>query len=317
MSQPMIEVSNLSRSFGGSKVLNGVSFTAPEGSITALLGPNGAGKTTLVRILSTVIRPDGGQARIAGMDVESDPAGIRGVISLTGQYAAVDELLTGEENMRLTAQLWRVPATDTSARISRLLEEFDLSDASQRQVKTWSGGMRRKLDLAMSLLGRPKVLILDEPTTGLDPSSRIALWNIVRELAADGMTILLTTQYLEEADKLAHMVLMLHNGQIVESGTPKQLKSQLAGSTLAVKVAEHDVTNARNLINSLQIEQSQLDSTTLSIATDSSARQLHRILGALLESSIAVEETSLMPPTLDDVFLNLVNNQSTERKVSV
>lgn len=317
MSQPMIEVSNLSRSFGTSNVLNGVSFNAEEGSITALLGPNGAGKTTLVRILSTVIRPNGGYARIAGIDVESNPSGVRGVISLTGQYAAVDELLTGEENMRLTAKLWRVPTKNASARISRLLEELDLSHAAHRQVNTWSGGMRRKLDLAMSLLGSPRVLILDEPTTGLDPSSRIALWKIVRELAEDGMTILLTTQYLEEADKLAQMVLMLHNGQIVASGTPGQLKSRLAGSSLTLRVAEHDIAGAQNLINSLQMDQAKLDSTTLSISTDGSAEQLHRVLGTLLASSITIEETSLVPPTLDDVFLNLIKEQPTMRKVSV
>lgn len=311
MSQPMIEVNELKRSFGTSRVLNGVSFEVPKGSVTALLGPNGAGKTTLVRILSTVIQPDGGSARIDGVDVVSSADQIRGMISLTGQYAAVDELLTGMENMRITAKLWRVPTPEQPARIKRLLEEFDLIDAANRQVKTWSGGMRRKLDLAMSLLGNPKVLILDEPTTGLDPSSRLALWNIVRELADGGMTILLTTQYLEEADKLADSVLMLHNGTVVKSGTPQQLKSQLASSTLTMSIPADEMESAIHLLASIEIKSERLDQFRLSMSTDGSPEQMHRISGVLLDSNIPVESLSLMPPTLDDVFLNLVNTPST------
>ena len=227
-----VKAAGLRKAFRGKTVLDGVDLAVPAGRIAALLGPNGAGKTTLIRILATLLRPDAGTATVAGHDLLADPAGVRRSISLTGQYAAVDDMLTGEENLRMMARLRHLPARAARGRAAELLAAFELADARRRLVKTYSGGMRRRLDLAVSLIARPELLVLDEPTTGLDPRSRDQLWSAVQGLADDGVTVLLTTQYLAEAEQLADQVAVLHQGRIVAEGTAGQLKSGLGADSL-------------------------------------------------------------------------------------
>jgi ABC-2 type transport system ATP-binding protein len=227
-----VNAAGIRKAFGAQPVLDGVDLAVPAGQIFALLGPNGAGKTTLIRILATLLRPDAGTATVAGHDLLADPAGVRRCISLTGQYAAVDDMLTGEENLRMMARLRHLGPREARERATRLLAEFDLDDARRRLVKTYSGGMRRRLDLAASLIARPELLFLDEPTTGLDPRSRDQLWSAVRSLADDGVTVLLTTQYLAEAEQLADHVAVLHQGRIVAEGTADELKSAAGAASL-------------------------------------------------------------------------------------
>jgi ABC-2 type transport system ATP-binding protein len=227
-----VNAKGIRKAFGAKTVLDGVDLTVPAGQIFALLGPNGAGKTTLIRILATLLRPDAGTATVAGHDLLADPVGVRRAISLTGQYAAVDDMLTGEENLRMMARLRHLGPREARDRAARLLAEFDLDDARRRLVKTYSGGMRRRLDLAASLVARPELLFLDEPTTGLDPRSRDQLWAAVRELAADGVTVLLTTQYLAEAEQLADRVALLHQGRIAAEGTADELMSSVGATSL-------------------------------------------------------------------------------------
>jgi ABC-2 type transport system ATP-binding protein len=230
--QAAIEVAGLTKSFGDVAVLHGIDLTVPTGTVYALLGPNGAGKTTMVRILSTLIAADEGDARVAGFDVASQPDRVRRSIGVTGQFSAIDQLLTGRENLRLMADLAHLPAREAADRVDELLARFGLADAADKRVAAYSGGMQRRLDLAMTLVGRPRLIFLDEPTTGLDPRSRRDLWQIVRELLADGVTIFLTTQYLEEADQLAHTVGLLDGGRLVAEGTPDELKALAGGETL-------------------------------------------------------------------------------------
>jgi len=234
MNQPAtaIEVRGILKSYGDHPVLQGIDLTVPTGTVYALLGPNGAGKTTMVRILSTLTTADDGTARVAGFDVRTHPGGVRRSIGVTGQFSAIDELLTGRENLRLMADLAHLPAREAAARTDELLARFDLVEAADRRSATYSGGMRRRLDLAMTLVSRPRVIFLDEPTTGLDPRSRRDLWQIVHELLADGVTIFLTTQYLEEADRLADTVGLLDGGRLVAEGTPTELKERAGGETL-------------------------------------------------------------------------------------
>ena len=227
-----VKAEGIRKAFRGKTVLDGVDLAIPAGRIAALLGPNGAGKTTLIRILATLLRPDAGTATVAGHDLLADPAGVRRAISLTGQYAAVDDMLTGEENLRMMARLRHLPPRAARDRAAELLAQFDLADARRRLVKTYSGGMRRRLDLAVSLVARPELLFLDEPTTGLDPRSRDQLWSAVKDLAGDGVTVLLTTQYLAEAEQLADNVAVLHQGRIVAEGTAGELKSSLGVASL-------------------------------------------------------------------------------------
>ena len=229
---PAIEVTGIAKSYGDHAVLRGIDLTVPTGTVYALLGPNGAGKTTMVRILSTLINADGGEARVAGFDVKTQPNGVRRSIGVTGQFSAVDDLLTGRENLRLIADLAHLPTREAGARVDELLTRFELTDAADRRVATYSGGMKRRLDLAMTLVSRPRVIFLDEPSAGLDPRSRRDLWQIVRELLLDGVTIFLTTQYLEEADQLAHTVGLLDGGRLIATGTPAELKAQAGGETL-------------------------------------------------------------------------------------
>ena len=227
-----IEVTGIAKSYDDQPVLRGIDLTVPTGTVYALLGPNGAGKTTMIRILSTLIAADRGEARVAGFDVRAQPDGVRRSIGVTGQFSAIDELLSGRENLRLMADLAHLPAREAGARVDELLARFGLADAADRRAATYSGGMKRRLDLAMTLVSRPRLIFLDEPTTGLDPRSRRDLWQIVRELLADGVTIFLTTQYLEEADQLAHTVGLLDSGRLVATGTPAELKAQAGGETL-------------------------------------------------------------------------------------
>jgi ABC-2 type transport system ATP-binding protein len=228
-----VKAEGIVKSFGGAKrVLDGVDLAVEKGAIFALLGPNGAGKTTLVRILATLLKPDAGTATIAGHDLRTDPAGVRRSISLTGQYAAVDDVLTGRENLVMMARLLRLPTPRARQRAAELLTAFDLDDAAGKRVKTYSGGMRRRLDLAVSVIARPPLIFLDEPTAGLDPRSRNQLWDVVRGLAADGVTVLLTSQYMEEADRLADTVAVLHHGRIIAQGTPGQLKARHDSASL-------------------------------------------------------------------------------------
>jgi ABC-2 type transport system ATP-binding protein len=227
-----IEVAGIAKSFGDQQVLRGIDLTVPAGTVNALLGPNGAGKTTMVRVLSTLIAPDAGQARVAGSDVVTQPDGVRRSIGVTGQFSAIDELLTGRENLRLMADLAHLSRRAAPERVDELLDRFGLSDAADRRAATYSGGMKRRLDLAMTLVSRPRLIFLDEPTTGLDPRSRRDLWQIVRELLAEGVTVFLTTQYLEEADHLADTVGLLDDGRLVAEGSPADLKARAAGETL-------------------------------------------------------------------------------------
>jgi len=227
-----IDVAGMTKSYADNAVLRGIDLTVPAGTVYALLGPNGAGKTTMIRILSTLTTADAGEARVAGFDVRREPDGVRRSIGVTGQFSAIDELLTGRENLRLMADLAHLRGADARARVEELLTRFDLTDAADRRASTYSGGMKRRLDLAMTLVSRPRLIFLDEPTAGLDPRSRRDLWRIVRELLADGVTIFLTTQYLEEADQLAHTVGLLDGGHLIAEGTPAELKAQAGGETL-------------------------------------------------------------------------------------
>jgi daunorubicin resistance ABC transporter ATP-binding subunit len=240
MADTMIEVAGVKKAFGTTKALCGVDLTADRAKVLGLLGPNGAGKTTLVRILATLLAPDEGYARIGGLDVVHDAAAIRPIIGLAGQYAAVDETLTGRENIELVGRLYHLGRADVSRRADEVLERFSLTNAADRQVKTYSGGMRRRLDLGASLVARPPVIILDEPTTGLDPRSRVEMWGFIESLVADGTTILLTTQYLDEADRLAHQIVVIDYGKVIAEGTADELKDQLGGDVVEVRVASSD-----------------------------------------------------------------------------
>ncbi|MBW0254804.1 ATP-binding cassette domain-containing protein [Cellulomonas sp. PS-H5] len=284
MDTPMIETRALRKAFGSTTVLTGVDLAVPQGQVLALLGPNGAGKTTTVEILSTLLRPDGGTASVAGHDVVREPDRVREAISLTGQYAAVDELLTGRENLRLMARLAHLPRAAGRARGDELLELFDLVGAADRLVRTYSGGMRRRLDLAVGLLTRPAVLFLDEPTTGLDPRSRSDLWAVIRDVVAQGATVLLTTQYLDEADALADRVAVLDHGRVIAQGTGAELKREVGAAHVELQLA---------------------DGRTERVPTDASVPDVRRILADVEVRRLPVESWRVAVPTLDDVFLTL------------
>lgn len=284
MDTPMIATRALRKAFGSTTVLTGVDLAVPQGQVLALLGPNGAGKTTTVEILSTLLRPDGGTAAVAGHDVVREPDRVREAISLTGQYAAVDELLTGRENLRLMARLAHLPRAVGRARGDELLELFDLVGAADRLVRTYSGGMRRRLDLAVGLLTRPAVLFLDEPTTGLDPRSRSDLWAVIRDVVAQGATVLLTTQYLDEADALADRVAVLDHGRVIAQGTGAELKREVGAAHVELQLA---------------------DGRTERVPTDASVPDVRRILADVEVRRLPVESWRVAVPTLDDVFLTL------------
>lgn len=307
MSKTIVEIEGLRKSYGDHTVLDGITMHVNEGSIAALLGPNGAGKTTLVRILSTLVRPDGGRAIVGGYDVTANPQAVRSITGLTGQYAAVDELLTGEENLRLAARLWRIDKKERDSRMRELLERFELIDAARTAAGSYSGGMRRKLDLAMSLVGQPRILFLDEPTTGLDPRSRNALWDIVRDLARDGVTIFLTTQYLEEADQLADTITVMDNGRVIAEGPAEHLKAEVGQH-----VVEFWFPNGSAICHAHAALKPHWQATvdidhTLRIPTTGNPDEIYRLLDTLHRSGIPVDRMALHRPTLDDVFLSLTS----------
>lgn len=308
---PAVVVEDVKKRFGDTVALSGVDLAVAEGEVLGLLGPNGAGKTTLVRVLVTLLRPDAGTARIFGHDVVHDAAIVRQMIGLTGQYAAVDELLTGRENLRMFGELFHLSGREAARRADDLLERFDLAAAGNRPARTYSGGMRRRLDLASSLLVRPRLLFLDEPTTGLDPRSRTAIWEIVRGLVAEGTTLLLTTQYLEEADQLADRIALIDDGHIIAEGTGDELKDQIGGQVVDIVLADPSQTAA-----ALQAVP-QADPGTndrrlrVSVHEGDALSELSRVAAALSEAGVGVRDLGLRRPTLDDVFLELTGETST------
>lgn len=301
-----VNASGVRKSFGNQRVLDDVSLAVEPGSILALLGPNGAGKTTLVRILATLIRPDAGTATVAGHDLLADPVGVKRSISLTGQYAAVDDVLTGRENLEMMARLLHLPRRLVRRRVEELLAEFDLADARDRRAGTYSGGMRRRLDLAISMIKRPTLLFLDEPTTGLDPRSREQLWATARRLVDEGVTILLTTQYLEEADLLADRVALLDEGRIVARGTADELKSSVGAEVVRLRFA--DLITYGKALGCLDATRADEEARTLEVATDGSAAQLHAVLARLEAAGADASRVWTDHPSLDDAFLSLTGD---------
>ncbi|WP_236796599.1 ATP-binding cassette domain-containing protein [Amycolatopsis sp. GM8] len=299
---PAIEAAGLRKAFGDHVVLDGIDLQVPQGTIFSLLGPNGAGKTTTVHILSTLIGSDGGRVRVGGHDPATEPDGVRAAIGVTGQFSAVDGLLTGEENLLLMADLHHLGRRTGKQRAAGLLEQFDLVEAARKTAATYSGGMKRRLDLAMSLIGEPRIIFLDEPTTGLDPRSRRTMWQIIRDLVNRGVTIFLTTQYLDEADELANRIAVLDNGKIVAEGTPAELKGQIPGGHIALRF-----TDAHELAKAVRELGGQRDdeALTLQIPGDGGVKALRVLLDRLDAASIEVEELSVHTPDLDDVFLAL------------
>jgi ABC-2 type transport system ATP-binding protein len=310
MTTSAIVVSGLRKAYGDKIVLDGIDLDVPSGTVFSLLGPNGAGKTTTVNVLTTLIKADGGTVRVAGHDVATGAKAIRSVIGVTGQFAAVDDLLTGEENLRLMADLHHLPADEGKRVVSSLLERFDLTGSARQLASTYSGGMQRKLDLAMTLVTRPRIIFLDEPTTGLDPRSRRTMWNIVRDLVADGVTVFLTTQYLEEADQLADRIAVLDQGRLVAEGTPDELKRQVPGSHVRLRFPDVAALDAAaRVLNGATVDETAL---TLRVPSDGGVKSLRALLDRLDEHSIDVEELSVHTPDLDDVFLALTGHASTE-----
>jgi ABC-2 type transport system ATP-binding protein len=306
--QLAVDATGLEKSYGAVRVLTGIDLRVPCGSVFSLLGPNGAGKTTTVRILSTLTRADAGRARVAGFDIARDRHQVRRRISLTGQFAAVDELQTGEENLRMMARLSGLPGREARRRAGELLEQFDLGDAGRRTVATYSGGMRRRLDLAASLVGRPEVIFLDEPTTGLDPRSRQAMWQVITGLAGSGVSVFLTTQYLEEADRLADRIAVLDGGGLVAEGTSSELKKQIAEQRLDLTLADAAAfADAARILGDRAVH-SDPDSLEIGVATDGSAGHVRALLDEIDPQRRAVETFVVHTATLDDVFLALTGH---------
>ncbi|MGH8969074.1 MAG: ATP-binding cassette domain-containing protein [Actinomycetes bacterium] len=310
-----IVAEGLEKRYGDVQALAGVDLTVPEGTVLALLGPNGAGKTTAVRILTTLLEPDDGRATVAGLDVVRESKALRRVIGLSGQYAAVDEYLTGFENLDMVGRLYHLGRATSRARARELLERFDLTDAADRPVKTYSGGMRRRLDLAGSLVASPPVLFLDEPTTGLDPRSRLGMWEVIAELVRGGTTLLLTTQYLEEADRLADTIAVIDHGKVIARGTADQLKKQVGGERLELVVGERsELDIARALLSPLGVGDVQVQdhSRKLVLPVSGGAGVLTDALRRLDAGGVTVLDVALRRPTLDDVFLTLTGHVADE-----
>jgi ABC-2 type transport system ATP-binding protein len=307
-----VSVTGLRKSFGDKVVLDDIDLTVAEGTIFALLGPNGAGKTTMVHILSTLIGADGGEMSVAGHDLAAEPDAVRAAIGLTGQFSAVDNLLTGHENLILMADLHHLGRAEGRRRAAALLDRFGLADVAKKQAATYSGGMRRRLDLAMTLIGDPRLIFLDEPTTGLDPRARRDVWQIIRGLAADGVTIFLTTQYLDEADHLADRIAVLDHGRIVAEGTPGQLKSRIPGGHIQLRFAgPHDLEAAAEALGTASRDDEAL---TLQVPSDGSLKSLRALLDRLDYAAIEVGSLSIHTPDLDDVFFALTGHPSTEKE---
>ena len=307
----MIETRGLCKSFGEHVVLDGIDLDVAEGTILALLGPNGAGKTTTVQILSTLIRADSGEVLVAGHDPLREPEAVRAAIGVTGQFSAVDNLLTGEENLLMMADLHHLRRSEGRRRAAALLGRFDLVDAAKKRPSTYSGGMRRRLDLAMTLVGEPRIIFLDEPTTGLDPRSRHTMWQIIRDLASGGVTILLTTQYLEEADQLAEQIAVLDRGKLVAQGTPSELKRRIGGGHMRLQFA--DMSGLESAIHILGEVMRDDDELTLQIPSDGNVRSIKALLDRLDNESIVVNDLSIHTPDLDDVFFSLTEHSNTQK----
>jgi ABC-2 type transport system ATP-binding protein len=311
MSNSAIAASGLRKAYRDKTVLDGIDLDVRAGTVFSLLGPNGAGKTTTVNVLTTLIKADGGTVRVAGHDVTTETKAVRAAIGVTGQFAAVDELLTGQENLQLMADLKRLGSGEAKGMVTDLLERFELTESAQKLTSTYSGGMRRKLDLAMTLVGRPEIIFLDEPTTGLDPRSRRTMWDIIRQLVADGVTIFLTTQYLDEADRLADRIAVLDRGQLVAQGTPGELKRQIPGSHVRFRFAgDLELDAAVWLLTGATRDDE--DDLILRVPSDGGAKSVRALLNQLDAQSIEVEEFSVHTPDLDDVFLALTGRASAE-----
>ncbi|MCI2417188.1 ATP-binding cassette domain-containing protein [Saccharopolyspora sp. K220] len=312
--QPAISTTGLHKSFGDHVVLDGLDLNVPRGTVFSLLGANGAGKTTTVKILSTLISADGGSAHVGGHDLATEPDAVRAAIGVTGQFSAVDNLLTGEENLLLMADLHHLGRRDGRQRAAQLLDQFDLVEAGKKPASTYSGGMRRRLDLAMTLVASPRVIFLDEPTAGLDPRSRRSMWQMVRELVAGGVTIFLTTQYLEEADELADRIAVLDRGRLVAEGTADELKRRIPGGHVRLRFADPRGLDAA--VRVLGQVSRDNDALTLRVPGDGSLRSLKSLLDRLDERDIEVDELSVHTPDLDDVFLALTGNPDNEKVIT-
>ncbi len=313
MAECAIEVDGLEKSFGDVRALDGIDLRAPVGTILGLLGPNGAGKTTAVRILTTLLPPDGGSARVAGLDVVRDAAALRAKIGLAGQYAAVDENLTGFENLEMVGRLYHLGAGPARERAGELLERFSLTDAAQRLVKTYSGGMRRRLDLAAALVARPPVLFLDEPTTGLDPRSRIQLWETIEARVAAGTTVLLTTQYLDEADRLADRIAVIDQGRVIAEGKPDELKSRVGGERLEVTLEDPSQEEATiEALAPLAEERPKCEHGTLVMPLNRERGGIAEAVRRLDTASVRIADIAVRRPTLDDVFITLTGHAAEE-----
>ncbi|WP_280338379.1 ATP-binding cassette domain-containing protein [Nocardia neocaledoniensis] len=310
MNSTAIAASGLRKAYGDKTVLDGIDLTVDAGAIFALLGPNGAGKTTTVHVLTTLLKADGGTVRVAGHDLATETKAVRAAIGVTGQFAAVDALLTGEENLKLMADLHRLRGREGKRVVAELLERFDLVESARKQAASYSGGMRRKLDLAMTLVTKPEIVFLDEPTTGLDPRSRRTMWEIVRELTADGVTIFLTTQYLEEADQLADKIAVLDQGRIVAEGTADELKRRIPGSHLRLRFTDPTAVAAAATV--LPGATADTETLTVRVPGDSGTKTLRALLDRLYAHSIEADEVSIHTPDLDDVFLALTGHATTE-----
>jgi ABC-2 type transport system ATP-binding protein len=316
MTEEAIEVEGLEKSYGSVRALAGVSFAARTGSVLGLLGPNGAGKTTAVRILATLLKADAGSARVAGLDVKRDAAALRAKIGLAGQYAAVDENLTGFENLEMVGQLYHMPRKDARTRADELLERFELADAAKRPAKTYSGGMRRRLDLAAALVYRPPVLFLDEPTTGLDPRSRLALWETIEGRVRQGTTVLLTTQYLDEADRLADQIVVIDHGEVIAEGTPGQLKESVGSGSLKVRLLDPEQRPEAQRLLDRELGSVHLEGDPAALSAQcADGDQASRAVSALNAGGIGIAEFSLGQPSLDEVFLALTGRPAEDEEL--